>query len=96
MLTAQPTPSRGHLSGTLQVTLGRFLHFNATLWLEGPHNGRDGPVAFMRLSEARTMRLGELHYLDHPKLGVLVRISRVPPAPALVRALEDWEASAKG
>ncbi len=96
MLTAQPTPSRGRLSGTLQVTLGRFLHFNATLWLEERRDDRDGAVSFMQLSEARTMRLEELHYLDHPRLGVLVRINRVPPAPALVRALRTWEASVNG
>ena len=30
-----------------------------------------------RLVERRRMRSGELHYIDHPKFGVLVRISKV-------------------
>lgn len=30
-----------------------------------------------RLIERRRMRSGELHYIDHPKFGVLVRISKV-------------------
>ena len=96
MLNLPATPDHERVSGTLAVTLGRFLHFNAMLWLEAPSNGRDGLAPFMQLNEARTMRLGELHYLDHPRLGILVQIDRVPPSPALVRALQDWETSARG
>ncbi|MCY4344133.1 MAG: CsiV family protein [Gammaproteobacteria bacterium] len=96
MLAVPATADHGRVSGTLAVTLGRFLHFNATLWLEEPGDGQDGLVPFMQLSEARTMRLEELHYLDHPRLGVLVRINRAPPSPALVRALRTWEASVNG
>jgi hypothetical protein len=37
-------------------------------------------AGFMQIRESRRMRSGELHYLDHPKLGVLVRIEPfVPP-----------------
>ena len=96
MLDLPATADHGRVSGTLAVTLGRFLHFNAMLWLEEADDGRDGLVPFMQLSEARTMRLGELHYLDHPRLGVLVQIDRVPPSPALARALQAWETSANG
>jgi hypothetical protein len=31
----------------------------------------------MELREQRRMRSGELHYLDHPKFGVLARIDPV-------------------
>jgi len=35
-----------------------------------------------RLAESRRMRSGELHYLDHPLFGLLVRVDRYePPAP---------------
>jgi len=51
--------------------------------------GASEPTAF-RLHQSRRMRSGELHYLDHPLFGVLVRITRyqapaVPggPAPAV-------------
>ena len=126
-LTVQSTPSHGHLSGTLQVTLGRYLHFDARLWLEqgqtrqcpGPSEGRSpgatgrkdidscdnlfpasrkqeseaAALPYMRLNQARTMRSGELHYLDHPRMGVLVRIDPLPPSPALVQALQAWRES---
>src|SRR5690606_29729616 len=40
------------------------------------------PAGFMQLRESRRVREGELHYLDHPKLGVVVRIEPVvPPEP---------------
>lgn len=32
---------------------------------------------FIRLDESRRVRSGEIHYLDHPELGVLVRITPV-------------------
>ena len=125
-LAVQSTPSHGRLSGTLQVTLGRYLHFDARLWLEqmltrrcpeqseGRSPGARGDscddlvprsrkleseaaaIPYMRLNQARTMRSGELHYLDHPRMGVLVRIDPLPPSPDLVQALQAWETSAKG
>lgn len=42
----------------------------------------------MHLSEKRRMRSAELHYLDHPKLGVLVRIDPVPLSEAVISAYE--------
>ena len=93
MLAAQSASSGGQLSGTLQVTLGRYLHFQATLWL-GPHTNEPADAGpYMQLKQARTLRSGELHYLDHPRMGVLVRIDPLPPAPALVEALQAWRQS---
>ncbi|MCY3641084.1 MAG: CsiV family protein [Gammaproteobacteria bacterium] len=96
MLASQAAPSRGQLSGTLQVTLGRYLHFDARLWLEQPTHSPAAAAPYMQLRQARTMRSGELHYLDHPRMGVLVRIDPLPPSPALAQALRAWEASAGG
>ena len=93
MLAVQSTPSRGGVSGTLQVTLGRYLHFEAELWLEQPPQS-EAAAPYMQLKQARTMRSGELHYLDHPRMGILVRIDPLPPSPALEQALQAWEASA--
>ncbi len=42
---------------------------------------------YMELHEQRRMRSGELHYLDHPKFGVLVRVDPVQPPQALVTEL---------
>ena len=44
---------------------------------------------FMELAQQRRMRSAELHYLDHPKFGVLVRIDPVPASPELAAA---WSA----
>ncbi|MDA1076662.1 MAG: CsiV family protein, partial [Proteobacteria bacterium] len=46
-------------------------------------------AGYMALSESRRTRSGELHYLDHPRLGVIVRIDPVA-IPADV--LESFEA----
>ena len=51
---------------------------------------------FMLLDESRAMRRGELHYLDHPKFGVLVRIDRVPPSRRLLDASAAFEAAQGG
>jgi hypothetical protein len=41
---------------------------------------------YMVMEESRRVRSGELHYLDHPKLGVLVRIEPVAVPDVLVDA----------
>ena len=43
-------------------------------------------AGYMVLSESRRMRSEELHYLDHPKLGLVVRIDPVRIPEALVEA----------
>ncbi len=48
----------------------------------------------MQLLASRRLRSGEAHYLDHPKLGVLVRIEPVTPPESLSAAylaLEELE-----
>lgn len=85
------------LSGSVGVTLGRYLHFRTALNYSAPALGArpmqvalspDGeamPIAatevsgpgFMTLAQSRRMRSAELHYLDHPKLGVVVRIDPI-------------------
>ena len=97
--------------GTISVTLGRYLHFDAELYFHAPLLGavptpavlrgdggqalpapdRNGTPGYMALTESRRMRSGELHYLDHPKLGVVVRIDPVEIPQALVEAFEDLE-----
>ncbi len=94
------------LEGTLEVTIGRYLHFHPRLWYQEPGLGLapvavwgdaqgNGPQAphgttdwqpptnlmtrYMVLDESRTMRSEQLHYLDHPKLGIVVRIDPVEP-----------------
>ena len=44
---------------------------------------------YVLLSESRRMRPGELHYLDHPWLGILVRIEPAEAPEALLDRLES-------
>jgi hypothetical protein len=44
--------------------------------------------AYMALSESRRMRSDEVHYLDHPKLGLVVRIDPVEPPASLIEAFD--------
>lgn len=88
MLWRQPAPSRkdatpvyisgktktGTLTGTVKVSSQRFLHLDLDLLLEAP--GGPAPGRY-RMQDSRVMRSGELHYIDHPTMGVLVRITQV-------------------
>lgn len=59
------------LQGAMRLSLGRFLHADFELTLQR----HDGPDVQARLH--RRMRGGELHYLDHPLLGILIRAERL-------------------
>lgn len=94
--TALTGPGK-ELSGSVDVTLGRYLHFRSRLNYVAPAlgaapyqvalspDGRSVPTGaqqlettgFMTLAQSRRMRSEELHYLDHPKLGIVVRIDPV-------------------
>ena len=107
------------LEGTLEVTIGRYLHFRPRLWYHEPGlgfelsyvsreldrkasdvpNGKTPwqPPAnlignYMVLDESRTMRSEELHYLDHPKLGIVMRIDPIEPSADVVDAFDALEA----
>lgn len=57
----------GILEGTVNLHEGRYLHFAADLVF----NSKEGSV---RLTESRRLKAKELHYLDHPLFGILVRV----------------------
>lgn len=69
------------LYGLLRVSRGRYLHLETDLVL------RDAATAQpYRVRLHRRMRSDELHYVDHPKLGILIQAKRYeaeqPAAPA--------------
>ena len=113
---AQSPDATFELEGSVSVTLGRFLHFAAQVWLrQAPADARAAPnlageaastgeadsvpvdvdasnmdaAGYVLLSESRRMRPGELHYLDHPWLGILVRIKPVEAPAELLSRLES-------
>ena len=67
-----------NLAGYVRVTIGRYLHFEADLWTTMEKNDDIASTPdnrFVALRESRRMRSNELHYLDHPALGVITKIS---------------------
>ncbi len=65
----QPTPSPPVLDGTIRVHLARYLHADVDL----VYHRKNIETPF-RLNTSRRMRSGELHYLDHPVFGVLIKV----------------------
>lgn len=67
-----------NVAGYVRVTIGRYLHFETDLWTTiGKRDDMAPPQEnqFVALRESRRMRSNELHYLDHPALGVITKIS---------------------
>lgn len=67
----------GRLSGLIRVTRGRFLHLETDLLLRDANSARP-----YRIKLTRRMRSGELHYVDHPKLGIIIKAERYQPSAA--------------
>ena len=70
--------TEANLAGYVRVTIGRYLHFEADLWTTLEKKDKIAPPQdnqFIALRESRRMRSNELHYLDHPALGVITKIS---------------------
>ena len=78
------------LEGTVHVTAKKFLHLYFNLWHHADAIGRAPMVmpstadllesdtqGFMKLTESRRMRSSELHYIDHPKIGIIAQIEEV-------------------
>ena len=76
-LSSFATPPDG-LEGELTLYLSRYLHLTVKLQLDQPV--KDEPASYpvrYRIEEDRIFRNGELRYFDHPKFGVLAKITRV-------------------
>lgn len=78
-----PAPARGLLDGSspeldgwIEVEAGRGLRINTDL-LYGRPAGE--VVETYRLQQTRVINVGELHYLDHPAFGVIVRVDSLDP-----------------
>lgn len=60
------------LDGQVRVYLSRYLHADVQLVLKA--EASDG-ARYFRLDEQRRVKNQETHYFDHPRLGVLLRVS---------------------
>lgn len=61
------------LQGALRFHLSRYLHLEPLLWYGSDTDS--GQRIWVRIDQNRRMRSEELHYLDHPLFGLLVRIT---------------------
>jgi len=85
-LQAQDDPTtdalrRPRVDGVLTLRTSHFLHVDADLVLyigDLPHSGN---AEMVRLTETRRVKLNEIHYLDNPLFGVLVKVSPVQMEP---------------
>ena len=84
-LTAFGEPPVG-LNGSFTLYLSRYLHLVVNLSLDAPVEVIDfefedmtpleGPVRY-RIQENRIIKNGEVRYFDHPKFGVVAKVSRI-------------------
>ena len=80
-------PDTNNLQGLIKITLSRFLHIQTDIQytrhvVEDNQENPDASFAKIKpqvylLKQTRKMRSKELHYLDHPRLGLLVYITPV-------------------
>jgi hypothetical protein len=61
----------GRLSGLIRMSQGRYLHLDTDLILRDAVSSQP-----YRIKLHRRMRSDELHYVDHPRLGILIRAAR--------------------
>ncbi|WP_162925739.1 peptidoglycan binding protein CsiV [Isoalcanivorax indicus] len=62
------------LQGTLLLSVSRFLHVDPNLWLA--RDDRSGQRYYVDMRQSRRMRSGELHYIDHPLFGMVIKVTR--------------------
>ena len=86
------------LEGTISVSQGRYIDIAVDLIApQAPASGeawRLDPDGYLLLAESRRARDGEVHYFDHPRFGVVVRVSELAPAEAFAKWLEEEAGSA--
>jgi len=70
---------REGLTGRIKINLARFLHAQIDLQYTEASDNSSEPDRYWVLSDSLRMRSGEQHYLDHPVLGVIVRIDPLEP-----------------
>lgn len=83
-LPAAPPPAAprrlDEVDGTVTVSLSRYLHLAADLVFRAPlrEDGAEPGVAYLQsfaMDQRRRMRSREIHYLDHPRFGVIAMIT---------------------
>lgn len=67
------------LDGLFRLHLDRYLFVNTDFNLRRPQTNN---LQSINVKQSRRLISGEIHYLDHPKLGIILQIRRFDPATA--------------
>lgn len=85
------------LEGTVELSSARFLHISLDVWKAvNPREqsidiNRTSRLLFYSMKESRRLTLGQTHYFDHPKFGILVRVQRLPVPERFTSLLEQLD-----
>lgn len=66
----------------VQLRLGRFIQFDGTFYLRQLDDVKQ--PAQLAIKQSARLTLGKIHYLDHPRLGVILQVKRFTPPEATV------------
>jgi len=89
---------RNSVEGTIALVKERYLHLYVDLLLKtagstapGLYSDGSGSRPAFRLTEKRRIRSGELHYFDHPRFGMIARVTpyAAPDEPATSGPVEE-------
>ena len=61
----------------VQLRLGRFIQFDGTFYLRQLDDTNQ--PAQIAVKQSARLTLGQIHYLDHPRLGVIIQVKRFTP-----------------
>jgi len=83
--TTENNDIKSSIQGTLKLILGRYLHIHTDLIYKRPKSAyrqnlpvlHSKPFNEFEIKSQRRMRSNELHYIDHPLLGILVTVSPI-------------------
>lgn len=76
--TESTSVSLPELQGTLTLSRAHYLHLDTNLWFAASAGGQP---FFTHIDAPRRLKSGELHYLDNPLFGLLIRLTPVTSAP---------------
>ncbi len=80
----------GRLSGLIRMSRGRYLHLHTDLILRDINSSQP-----YRIKLHRRMRSDELHYVDHPRIGILIRAKRYRAASPADGNIDDAKGEPK-
>lgn len=85
-------PGTPLIEGMVKISVSRYLHADLNLILRGTPAGADrlpGGFQTFRFNEHRRMRSRELHYIDHPLMGMLIQITPLNSVESQASEIDD-------